>query len=638
MTDRYRKKRVSKGSHIYIEGDEESSNLFLLKTGAIKLKCTSGSFIRSINRINPGDFFGFISAFSSRPRTCTAIAVENSAFIEFTRENFFRYFTENTDLTMKILGSFSNMLHEYDKLILNIKPISLIYPQSLNLFKLGEFYLREKKHSMAEYIFSKYIELYPDDELADRASTLIDQIVDQKGSRKYEHLEDKGILYYPDGSVIFSEFEPGDLLYFIKSGKVKIVKQNREKEIILAILGEEEIFGELALLTSSPRSATAISTGGVQLMPVDLLNFKSILQNSPDLVKKIFISISQRLWFNHLRLSLISYRKPITRLYAFLENKLMEDSISLKSKIKHSFQFGIDELLEMNDIPYGMNSDVIDELTDNPYLNFNFGNISVNNVKEFIAIVNVYKQRDHISTPCRKILKRKDKLDQVTEYEETILCDTAENTAEIEKEITETIPELKHEDPIIRVNAVIRLGSLGTRARNSADSLRELLGDDVKNIRRNAARSLINILGAGESMDLFKAELENSSSSVRSSALSGLSEINAVNSSEIVSLLQKSLGDNSPKVRSTAARSLGYLGKEAVTAIPSLLNSLLDRDKSVRILSINSLEQIVERGSDLKETIDEITRISKKDEDRYVQRAARNALVKLQRKRKLLSK
>jgi CRP/FNR family transcriptional regulator len=84
---------------------------------------------------------------------------------------------------------------------------------------------------------------------------------------------------------------------------VKIIKQNKERDMLLAVLGEGDIFGELALLTSSPRSATALSFGGVRVTPVDMERFSGLITISPELVKRIITSISQRLWFNHIRLS-----------------------------------------------------------------------------------------------------------------------------------------------------------------------------------------------------------------------------------------------------------------------------------------------------------------------------------------------
>lgn len=64
---------------------------------------------------------------------------------------------------------------------------------------------------------------------------------------------------------------------------------------MLAVFGEGDIFGELALLTSSPGSATALSFGGVKVTPVDMDLFRDLITESPDLIRRIITSISQRL-------------------------------------------------------------------------------------------------------------------------------------------------------------------------------------------------------------------------------------------------------------------------------------------------------------------------------------------------------
>jgi len=58
------------------------------------------------------------------------------------------------------------------------------------------------------------------------------------------------------GEMIFSEFEPGDTFYLIQSGRVQLVKLVGDFEKTLDILQPSEMFGEMAILENSPRSAT----------------------------------------------------------------------------------------------------------------------------------------------------------------------------------------------------------------------------------------------------------------------------------------------------------------------------------------------------------------------------------------------
>ena len=76
----------------------------------------------------------------------------------------------------------------------------------------------------------------------------------------------------------------------------------------------------------------------------------SLLEKTPSIINKIFMAISQRIWFTYIRLESRVYTRPITRIYAFLENKLLEDRISLKSTNPVTLNFGIDELIRMTGV------------------------------------------------------------------------------------------------------------------------------------------------------------------------------------------------------------------------------------------------------------------------------------------------
>ncbi len=136
------------------------------------------------------------------------------------------------------------------------------------------------------------------------------------------------------------------------------------------MLKEGEIFGELAIVSDKPRNATAVSFGTTVLLPIDKDSLLKLVQKSSDLLKRIFTAISQRVWFTFIRTESKFYQKPITRVYAFLENKLIEDNVSLKTREPHIFNFGIDELLKMNSIPADQVAATMAELSQDHNLNF----------------------------------------------------------------------------------------------------------------------------------------------------------------------------------------------------------------------------------------------------------------------------
>jgi CRP-like cAMP-binding protein len=72
---------------------------------------------------------------------------------------------------------------------------------------------------------------------------------------------------YPKGSVILFEDDPGDSLYVVRQGRVKVVLVGEDgREVILGVLGVGEHFGELSLIDEQPRSAHVIAMEDAQML------------------------------------------------------------------------------------------------------------------------------------------------------------------------------------------------------------------------------------------------------------------------------------------------------------------------------------------------------------------------------------
>ncbi len=82
----------------------------------------------------------------------------------------------------------------------------------------------------------------------------------------------------PSGSEIIHEGDLGDSFYFINTGEVEVLKKTpKGKEALISILGNGEVFGEMALLTCSPRFATVIAKTDVVLYRLDRTDFEQIV-------------------------------------------------------------------------------------------------------------------------------------------------------------------------------------------------------------------------------------------------------------------------------------------------------------------------------------------------------------------------
>ncbi len=109
------------------------------------------------------------------------------------------------------------------------------------------------------------------------------------------------ILDLTDGTLVFDEGEPGDALYLIASGSVKISKRGRGgQQETLTFLHENDYFGEMAVVDQAPRSAQAAIVGKAVLGKIDRTTWQLLLHFAPNEVMGNFTrSISQRLRQNN---------------------------------------------------------------------------------------------------------------------------------------------------------------------------------------------------------------------------------------------------------------------------------------------------------------------------------------------------
>jgi hypothetical protein len=84
---------------------------------------------------------------------------------------------------------------------------------------------------------------------------------------------------YPDGMVIAQQGEPGDEMYVIVSGEIRVLTgANME----LARRKTGEYVGEMAIISQEPRMASLVAAGDVRLLCIDQKNFEGLLRERPE--------------------------------------------------------------------------------------------------------------------------------------------------------------------------------------------------------------------------------------------------------------------------------------------------------------------------------------------------------------------
>ena len=93
------------------------------------------------------------------------------------------------------------------------------------------------------------------------------------------------------GDQVFAEGEPGDALYLIVEGKVKAHKGDKE----LARMAVRDVFGEISVLDSEPRSATVTAIEDAVLLKIGRDDFRDILSERPEIAMGVMKVLTRRL-------------------------------------------------------------------------------------------------------------------------------------------------------------------------------------------------------------------------------------------------------------------------------------------------------------------------------------------------------
>ena len=101
---------------------------------------------------------------------------------------------------------------------------------------------------------------------------------------------------YPRNSTIIAAGDPTDALYIVISGRLKVMMSDDEgREVILAILGQGEFFGEMGLVDDEPRSATVIAIEPCELLTIARIDFKKCLIENFDIAMGVMRGLVKRL-------------------------------------------------------------------------------------------------------------------------------------------------------------------------------------------------------------------------------------------------------------------------------------------------------------------------------------------------------
>lgn len=126
--------------------------------------------------------------------------------------------------------------------------------------------------------------------------------------------------HYTKEEMIFCEFEKGDTFYFIKSGKIRLVRETDGNENIIDVLCQGEFFGEMAIIEDALRSASAIAVTDIVLLEFSRDSFEPVILQNFQLSLGLIKAFVNRIWIQRQLLQIYRYQDTIPRLIALLLN------------------------------------------------------------------------------------------------------------------------------------------------------------------------------------------------------------------------------------------------------------------------------------------------------------------------------
>ena len=379
-------------SFIIIEGKKNANNFYIILKGRVKLARENPVVSEDPYTIlGPGDFFGVVSCMSGHSRIETALALENVSLISVEKDKFGLLIQKNPIVAMKIIRFFSRQLREFDHAITRLTFKNDVVEDPSHLFNIGEYYLKKRIINHAIYAYQRYIQYCPNGFNQENA---MQRLKTMKAPFKMQVPpgNDGMNRTYRDNTMIFCEYEPGEELYIIQSGKVKITKIVDE-EVLLAVLKPGDIFGEMAILDNRPRSASAITFGDVAILAINKSNFENMVKAQPQLATKLIQLLSERIWTAYRQLENLMIKEDLGRVYDTLLIQIEKMKIPIVPKQQYNFEFGKKELINMVGLTPEKGDMLMVQLLEDKTMQLIEGKIICTDMQELEKTVHFHKKK-----------------------------------------------------------------------------------------------------------------------------------------------------------------------------------------------------------------------------------------------------
>jgi CRP-like cAMP-binding protein len=382
-----------KGSYLLVDGKVSINNFYIIKQGQVR-----GSMAIEVPgfpsvTLGPGDFVGVISCMSGQSQIESVEALTDVVAILVRKEQYPELIANNTQVALKIIHNFANRMRSLNEVLTQLTQNDIAQTTPEQLFTVAEFYYKMKQLNVAAFGFYQYLKTCSTGKYIEQAKQ---RFIALKPKAKAVYLDESPdtLRNYPSGTMIFCECQIGHDMFIIQEGQVKITKIVNDNEVILAVLKKGEFFGEMALLENKPRSASAIAFSDCRVMVVNRSNFDNMVQNQPQLIARLTMTLSERLWSMHRNLINTQIVDPVLKLLDMLAIQIEKLKVPLMPKMQHQFDISPYDLANMCGIPKEKQALYVPSFVQNSHIKIINNKIMVTDCEDLVKVTSYYRQKN----------------------------------------------------------------------------------------------------------------------------------------------------------------------------------------------------------------------------------------------------
>ncbi len=239
--------QLEAGDILFQQG-ETGTDMFIIEKGAVKVVLADEHGRELLlNEYGPGKVFGELALLSQQPRAATVVATVPTTLYKLTRHSFMQFLETVESVDSESVANFSQNLRQNYK---------------IELLKRLDWF-------------------------AEIPSAEIAIIADKLHTRRYAR-----------NDILFHRGDSGDAFYIIIRGWVTAFTNSDEGDMItLNQLGPGDIFGEMALLDSKPRSASIMALTSLEALILNRNEFLAVLEEHAPIALETLRSLSNKLRF-----------------------------------------------------------------------------------------------------------------------------------------------------------------------------------------------------------------------------------------------------------------------------------------------------------------------------------------------------